>query len=132
LKAFFDGIIYLLITVGIFALTYYSTKFISRKSFYVTKAKNLKVIERVPLGKEKEVVLLKSGGQFFLVGISQSSISFSTALETDEAYSISENSETAVSGTGKPLDFMKSYAMQALIQKISSAIQKATGKNRLD
>lgn len=53
----------------VLAGAYYATKVISKKSAPLYKGKNLKVIERINLDKDKSFVLLKKGETTYLIGI---------------------------------------------------------------
>ncbi|HOE56920.1 MAG TPA: flagellar biosynthetic protein FliO, partial [Bacillota bacterium] len=66
------GILYFLfMSAVILAAAYYVTKYLSRKGFNRGKNKNLKIIESVPLGIDKSLLLIKVGEQYMLIGNSQ-------------------------------------------------------------
>lgn len=77
MKQFFETLFYLFVTIGIFVLTYYTTKFLSRHSTGASGKRNLEVIEKIPLGKDKQAAILRVGKEYYLVGISGSSVQFS-------------------------------------------------------
>ena len=83
IKQFFEVIFYLLITLGIFALAYFSTRFIAKRSIDLQKNKNIKVIEKISLGKEKEAAIIRVGNEYFLAGISSGNVNFSGPLSKE-------------------------------------------------
>jgi flagellar biogenesis protein FliO len=130
LKEFFDGILYLVITIGIFVLTYYSTRFISKRSLEASKTRNMKLIEKVSVGKDKEVALMKVGDQFFLVGIAPNAVSISTPLTQEAADAIDESAHPMPYATTALTGIFASYRMQAWTLKLSEWIRKILGKDK--
>jgi len=124
LKDIFNGIFYIAITIGIFILTYYSTRFISKRSLEASKTKNMKLIEKVSVGKDKDVALMKVGDQFYLVGISATSVSFSTPLSDAAAEAIDESTEFQVNGLNVLNGVFESYRMQTWMLKLSGFLRK--------
>jgi len=80
LKEFFTAIFYIFVTVGVFVLTYYSTKFLSKRAGVTSRTKNLQLLEKIPVGKDKQVAILRVGDEIYLLGISNQSVQFSKPL----------------------------------------------------
>lgn len=85
MKDFFMAIFYIFITIGVFVLTYYSTKFISKRAGITSRTKNLQLLEKIPLGKDKQAAILRVGDEYYLVGISGQSVNFSNPLSETAA-----------------------------------------------
>lgn len=63
---------------GIFAATWLTTRFLARRlPGGGGKGSQMQVVERLPLGKDRQVALLRVGSEHYLVGISGQQISFS-------------------------------------------------------
>ena len=89
------GILYFLfMSAFILGAAYYATKYLARKGLNPAKNKNLKIVETIPLGIEKSLLLVKVGEQYLLLGSTQKGITMLTAVEpgkltlsnTNEAY----------------------------------------------
>lgn len=61
---------YLCVFLLILFLAQYCTKFLAKRNEIYYKGKKIKVIERLYLGKEKEIVLFKYRDKEYLVGLS--------------------------------------------------------------
>lgn len=89
------GIFYFLfMSAVILGAAYYATKYLARKGLSSANNKNLKIVETVPLGIDKSLLLVKVGEQYLLLGSTQKGITMLTAVEqgkltfgsTSEAY----------------------------------------------
>ncbi|HPL53064.1 MAG TPA: flagellar biosynthetic protein FliO [Bacillota bacterium] len=79
------GILYFLfMSAVILAAAYYVTKYLSRKGFNRGKNKNLKIIESVPLGIDKSLLLIKVGEQYMLIGNSQKNIFLLSEIDKEK------------------------------------------------
>ncbi len=121
---FIEVLFYLAITIGIFALAYFSTRFIAKKSMGLQNNNNLKLIEKIPLGKEKEAAIIKVGDDYYLAGISSGSVNFTGPLSdaTKESIVFSKDIDIDV----KKNDFLtfNSYKTQEITVKLSLLIKK--------
>lgn len=63
--------------VGIFGLTWLTTKFLSKRLPGGGKTSKMQIIEKLTMGKDRQVVLLKVGEEHFMVGVAGQQISFS-------------------------------------------------------
>ncbi|KUO76113.1 MAG: hypothetical protein APF77_02165 [Clostridia bacterium BRH_c25] len=79
------GIFYFLfMSAVILGAAYYVTKYLARKGLNPANNKNLKIIETVPLGIDKSLLLVKVGEQYLLLGSTQKNISLLTVLEQEK------------------------------------------------
>ncbi len=62
---------YLCVFFLILYLAQWTSKYVAKKNEEIYKGKKIQIIERLCLGKEKEVVLLQYKNKEYLVGISQ-------------------------------------------------------------
>jgi flagellar biosynthetic protein FliO len=78
----FYGIFYFLfMSAVILGAAYFVTRYLARRGFNPVANKNLKVIETVPLGIDKSLLLVKVGEQYLLLGSSQKNITLLAAIE---------------------------------------------------
>ncbi|NLN03939.1 MAG: flagellar biosynthetic protein FliO [Clostridiaceae bacterium] len=63
-------IVFVLVLVGCF----FVTKWISVRSYTLVKGRNLKVIERIPVDRDKSIILLARGEKVYLIGVAPNSI----------------------------------------------------------
>ncbi|MHB1392444.1 MAG: flagellar biosynthetic protein FliO [Clostridia bacterium] len=76
------GILYFLfMSAVILGAAYYATKYLARKGLNPAKNKNLKILETVPLGIDKSLLLVKVGEQYLLLGSTQKEITMLTEVE---------------------------------------------------
>jgi flagellar protein FliO/FliZ len=76
------GILYFLfMSAVILGAAYYVTKYLARKGLSSTNNRNLKIVETVPLGIDKSLLLVKVGDQYLLLGSTQKGITMLTAVE---------------------------------------------------
>ncbi len=66
---------YVVVMVAVLVGAYLTTKFISGKSKRLLKSRYIHLLDRLPLGKDKNVVLIEVGNQTLLVGVTNQSIS---------------------------------------------------------
>jgi flagellar protein FliO/FliZ len=66
--------ILLLIFFAVLFLAYYTTKLISKKSAYLMKNKNIRIIERAPLTIDKSIVIVNIGEIYYLIGVGKQSM----------------------------------------------------------
>lgn len=68
---------------GIFGLTWLTTRFLSRRLPGGGRGGNMQVIEKLTLGKDRQIALVKVGDEHFMVGLAGQNISFSQAIRLD-------------------------------------------------
>ncbi len=68
----------------ILAIAYYVTKIIAKKGAPRSKSKNMKVVETLPIGIDKSVVLIKVGKQFVLLGNTTKNLTYFSAFDEDK------------------------------------------------
>lgn len=73
-------VVFLLIIAG----AYFSTKFLSVKSAGFMKGKYMQVKERLPLGRDKHVLLVQAGNRYFVVGVTAQSMQLLGTVEEGE------------------------------------------------
>ena len=73
----------LLVMIAVLFGAYYTTKFISSKSTRMTKNKYIRVIDRMIVSKDKQIVLLEVGDKFFLVGFTNQAINVIGTFDDD-------------------------------------------------
>lgn len=98
------GILYFLfMSAVILGAAYFATKYLARKGLNPAKNKNLKVIETVPLGIDKSLLLVKVGEQYLLLGSTQKNISLLSAIE-QEKLTITNTAEVYSSTEGEGIE----------------------------
>lgn len=82
--SFFKTIYYLLMFGLILAAAYYSSKFLSRKAMGKGSAKNMKLVESMPMGADKSLHLVKVGTQYFLIGSASKSLFMMSEIDKEK------------------------------------------------
>ena len=79
------GILYFLfMSAIILAAAYYVTKYLSQKSLNHGKNKNLKIVETAAIGIDKNLILVKVGEQYLLLGSTQRNISLLSVIDQEK------------------------------------------------
>lgn len=68
----------------VLAGAYYTTKLISSKSTFTGKNQQIKIIERLFIAKDRQILLLEVRGNLFLVGVTNQGINLLGTLNADE------------------------------------------------
>lgn len=128
------GILYFLfMSAVILCAAYFATKYIARKGLNRTNNKNLKIIETVPLGIDKSLLLVKVGEQYLLLGSTQKCITLLTEVgkeklsitDTTEIYN-SLNAENIESYMNKLQDEDENSGMNSIkrnLKKLKSIVR---------
>lgn len=74
MEEFWTTFFYVVVMVAVLVGAYLTTKFISGKSGKLLKSRHIHVLDRLALGKDKNVVLIEVGDQTLLVGVTNQSI----------------------------------------------------------
>jgi flagellar protein FliO/FliZ len=77
----YGSLYFLFMSAVILSAAYYATKYLARKGLSPTKNKNLKIVETIPLGIDKSLLLVKVGEQYLLLGNTQKGIAMLTAVD---------------------------------------------------
>lgn len=83
-------IVFIILLVLVMLAAYYTTKFLSSKTRRLNKGKYLEIKERMYVGRDKHIVLLEAGEQFFLIGVTNQSINLLGTLKKEELEPIEE------------------------------------------
>lgn len=71
---FWTTFFYIVVMLAVIFGAYFTTRFISGKSSKLLKSRHIHLLDRMPLGKDKNIVLIKVGDQNILVGVTNQSI----------------------------------------------------------
>ncbi len=77
----------------VLVLAYWCSRFLGKGLSGVSSGRNMKVIEQLRLGTDKQLLLLRLGSHTYLIGVSQAGIQMLAELE--------EEFEEGISGTAK-------------------------------
>ncbi|ADD02484.1 flagellar biosynthetic protein FliO [Thermoanaerobacter italicus Ab9] len=80
----FQLIWYLIAFLLVIGLAYYITRFIGQSTLRYTRSTNLQVIDYVMLGRDKGLYILKVGNKFFLIGVSNTNITYLTEINKED------------------------------------------------
>lgn len=75
---------FLFMSAVILGAAYYVTKYLARKGLSSANNKNLKIVETIPLGIEKSLLLVKVGEQYLLLGNTQKGLTMLTAVDKEK------------------------------------------------
>ncbi|MTK08063.1 MAG: flagellar biosynthetic protein FliO [Hungatella sp.] len=107
----------LIITILILYLSYIFTKSIGKGMGLKRGGNYMQMLDRLPLGQDKAIAVVRAGSHYFLIGIASSQITVLAEL-TEEDILKSKDIPNPQTGDGYP-DFM-------------SILKKYTDKNRKD
>ena len=77
-------LLYILFFVLILIGCFFVTKWISVRSYSLIKGRNLKVIERIPIDRDKSVILLQRGDKVYLLGVTPNGMTTIDTFSKDE------------------------------------------------
>jgi flagellar protein FliO/FliZ len=128
------GILYFIfMSAVILGAAYLATRFLARKGLNSANNKNLKIVETVPLGIDKSLMLVKVGDQYLLLGSTQKGITMLTAVEKDkltvgstsEAYNNfdGESFESYMSNLEDTSDSTGMYSIKKNLDKLKSIVR---------
>lgn len=75
MNEFWTTFFYIVVLAAVLVGAYFTTRFISGKSSKMLKGRYIQIIDRMPLGRDKNVVLIEVGDKTLLVGVTNQSIS---------------------------------------------------------
>jgi len=84
MKEFFEILYLIFIFVVICILGYLTARFLSVKSIGMSQSKYMKIIDRIPISKDKFICIVKMGDNCYIIGVSGTSISMLTSLKEEE------------------------------------------------
>lgn len=87
---------YSFIFIMIIAAAYFTTRYVGRKSAVVMGGRNIQIIEKVVLGLEKSLYIVKVGERFFLLAAGKQNVELLTEISKNE---IKQNPEALKSST---------------------------------
>ena len=121
-----DDILYILGIVLIFCLitylAYITTRYIAGKTGAASKGKHIRIIETTILGKDKQLLLIKAGGEYLLLSSSGKDIGLIKEIKLEEY------DENIVFNRQNPLSF--SSFLKNNIDKMKNAINKTKGSDK--
>ncbi|MGE5495266.1 MAG: flagellar biosynthetic protein FliO [Burkholderiales bacterium] len=74
MNEFWTTFFYIVVLAAVLVGAYFTTRFISGKSSKMLKGRYIQIIDRMPLGRDKNVVLIEVGDKALLVGVTNQSI----------------------------------------------------------
>lgn len=74
MNEFWTTFFYIVVLAAVLVGAYFTTRFISGKSSKMLKGRYIQIIDRMPLGRDKNVVLIEVGDKTLLVGVTNQSI----------------------------------------------------------
>jgi flagellar protein FliO/FliZ len=105
---FWTTFFYIVVMVAVLIGAYLTTKFLSGKTKRLQKGRFISLVERLPLGKDKNIVLIEIGGQNFLVGVTNQSISILGQIENENLKAAKET-KSAIPRKGFFEQFLKVF-----------------------
>lgn len=71
----------LIVFFGILLMAYYFTRFMAKRSAGRMKSRYMEVVDIIGIGAESQILLIKAGGEFFLISKTQKQLALLTKLE---------------------------------------------------
>lgn len=116
------GILYFLfMSAVILGAAYYVSKFLARKGLNPANNKNLKIVETIPLGIDKSLLLVKVGEQYLLLGNTQKGITMLTAVD---------QGKLALSNTSEVYNNLDGESIESYMDKLKTG-NESEGMNSI-
>jgi flagellar biosynthetic protein FliO len=96
--SFFRAVYYIVMFGLILAAAYYASKFLSQKALGRGSAKNMKLVESMPLGADKHLHLIRVGEQYFLIGSASKSLFMMSEVEKEKLFAEQQTGELSLEG----------------------------------
>ncbi len=74
--------------IAVIALAYYGTRWLAKRYSGMLSGKYMRIIERVPAGQDKSLILVSAGGKIHMIGVSAKGIYPLYTYEKDQLESI--------------------------------------------
>ncbi|HHY90911.1 MAG TPA: flagellar biosynthetic protein FliO [Clostridiales bacterium] len=116
--------------VLIIVIAYIITKFIGKKSMIFTTGRNLKIVERVSLGLDKSLYIIRLEDYFYLIAVGKQNVEFIDKLSKDEIDISSEGIENFHSSVPFQPKF-DSYLRKYFTKKKEVPADHETGKKEM-
>lgn len=91
MEGIFSALGTLLAVGAILYLTYIASKYIGKGSMALTQSKYLKTLDRASLSQDKSLAIVQAGEKYYLIGITQNSISRIAELNSEDLIELQEN-----------------------------------------
>jgi len=112
----FQLIWYLIAFLLVIGLAYYITRFIGQSTLRYTRSTNLQVIDYVMLGRDKGLYILKVGNKFFLIGVSNTNITYLTEINKEDLKFVT-NDKNFVTNLNTSIEKLKQLKNKYLSKK---------------
>lgn len=77
----FDMLGLIVITVLVLVATWLATRWIGRKSQISQSSRNVKIIERTPIARDKYLAIIEVAGKFYLISVTTQNVQMMTEIE---------------------------------------------------
>lgn len=77
----FDMLGLIVITVLVLIATWLATRWIGRKSQISQSSRNVKIIERTPIARDKYLAIIEVAGKFYLISVTAQNVQMMTEIE---------------------------------------------------
>ncbi len=105
-------------------LAYITTKLLGNRFSYKGSGKKLKILDNMPIGKDKQIMIVKAGSKTFLIGSANESINLISELDSDEYPEIESNQE--------PIDMNFKTAFKKVLEESIGNKKEKVKKNDSD
>lgn len=95
MESFLQLIVTLLIFVFVLGITYITTRWIGKYQKGHMNSKNLRVIETIPAGQNKQICLLKAGTEYLVVAVGKDEIHLLATLAENQLTDLSFMNEVS-------------------------------------
>ncbi len=109
----------IILMVLVIVAAYYATRFVSTKTQRINKGKCLHIIDRMMIGKDKQILLLEAGDTVYLVGVSGQNMTSIGSMQKEQLgeYLTLEQAQTE----------MPALNLQNMLKRAGSFLQARTG-----
>jgi flagellar biosynthetic protein FliO len=90
---FWTTFFYVVVLAAVLIGAYFTTRFISGKSRKLLKSRYIHVLDRMALGKDKNVVLIEVGEQTLLIGVTNQSINNLGQIDSEALKAVKEQTQ---------------------------------------
>ncbi|MEA4987047.1 MAG: flagellar biosynthetic protein FliO [Anaerovorax sp.] len=82
--------------IGVIYLSYLFSKYLATGTSKMNSAKYMKIIDRLPTGQDRSVIILQIGDKHYLVGNTSQSINILTELSKDQLVELPSEGHMAI------------------------------------
>lgn len=110
---------------------YYTTKYVSSKGNRLMRGKHIKVVDRMAVARDKQIILVEVADKYLLVGVTNQAVNVLETFDKEELSNIQEQEKTN-KASGQKSIFGKVQDFVATAKSANANFQKARTQYKND